>query len=282
MISTANSPSLKQLKPSRKCNTMKASQPYTLILVVCSLLLSSPTLAVAQYQNSEKKSKPANASDAAWSCATSDQAVRTIRLCTPKINDPKTSTKRRIRYLMKRAKAWVVEAELWAAVNDYSRVHELDPKNTKSLHEQGKLYISLNEHELAIESYSKLIALNPEDAAAICQRATSKLAIGKTAEALKDYDIAKKAGDPTAKCAVGLGNVYAKQGDHKSALREYTAAIELDTRHWNAYYRRAEIFKKLGNNDLAIAEYSRVLQLNSVNIYARHQLRDLGVREPYP
>lgn len=223
-----------------------------------------------------------NPTDSAWSCATSDQAVRTIRLCTPKINDPKTSDRRRIRYLMKRAKAWIVEEELWAAANDYGQVNEIDPKNEEAMLEQGKVYTRLGEHSSAIDSYTRLIKTNPKNVAALCQRGGARLQLREHEAAFDDYLAGLKFAPDDVHCLVGLGDVHESLGEHKKAFKEYAAAIASNERFWQAYYRRAALHKKRGERKMAIADYSRVLQLNSVNIYVRHQLQALGVREPYP
>lgn len=254
------------------------------LMMGAGVIISAPTVAVAQYKaapgTAPKKSQ--NPTDSAWSCATSDQAVRTIRLCTPKILDPKTSEKRRIRYLMKRAKAWVIEDELWAAINDYDQVIGIDPKNRTAMVEQSTLYSELDEHTMAVKGFTRLIKTDPQDIVALCKRGSSRLQLKEHPQALDDYNKALEHAPDNVKCLVGRGDVYEDLGEQEKAFAEYTAAIAVNERYWHAYYRRAELHKKRGHSERAIADYSRVLQLNSVNMYVRHQLRDLGVREPYP
>lgn len=257
-----------------------AWQALATLLLLTLLIVLGPSLSLAQ-NYAVKPSAPApkagNATDAEWSCATSDQAVRTIRLCTPKILDPKTSDKRRVRYLMKRAKAWIVEDELWAAVNDYGRVAEIIPTNETVFFERAKLYDRLGEFALAKDDYTHLIAANRENASSYCNRGYTKLQLREYDSAIEDYTAALKVDPNRLDCMVGRGNVYAAKGEDEKALEEYAAAVAANKRFPDAYYQRAKLHERRGEIELAIKNYSAVININRIHMRARKELQALGI-----
>jgi tetratricopeptide (TPR) repeat protein len=218
-----------------------------------------------------------NAVEEEYTCSTSDQATRTIRLCTREINDPTTSDKDRIRYLVKRAKAWIVEEELLAAVNDYGQVVDIDQANNKAIYARAGLYNELGEYELAKKDYTRLIESDKKKVSAYCKRGFSKLRLKEYASAIDDYTSALKINPDRLDCMVARGDVYAAIGNDEMALKDYAAALASNNRYWAAYYHRAKLYKRRGDRELAIKNYFAVLSLNRIHMSTRKELQAFGV-----
>jgi len=54
------------------------------------------------------------------------------------------------------------------------------------------------------------------------------------------------------------GFAHRKRGDFEAAIHEYTRAIELDPKHFKAYFNRGFSYDKMGECDAAIADYTEV------------------------
>ena len=73
------------------------------------------------------------------------------------------------------------------------------------------------------------------------------------------------AGDADAAHARGFA--CRRRGDFNGAIREYTAAIAADPRHFKAYFNRGFAQDKLRNHGAAIADYTAALALDPKNPY---------------
>ena len=58
-----------------------------------------------------------------------------------------------------------------------------------------------------------------------------------------------------------------KRGDYEAAIQAYTRAIELDPKHFKAYFNRGFAQDKLRNHGAAIGDYTRALELDPRNPY---------------
>ncbi len=255
-----------------------------LIFISSTTLLAISSATAQDYskavpQNPVAK-RPANPNDVGWSCATSDQAVRTIRLCTPKINNPETSDKRRMRYLFKRAKAWVVEEELWAAINDYGRIIEIAPTKEQAYSERAKLYEELKEFELARADYTQLIKLDPKNVSAYCRRGVTKVHLKKYDSAIEDHTTGLKIDPTRVDCKVARGDAWAAAGKDANALSDYSDAVADNRQYPNAYFRLAKLHERRGELELAIKNYWTVITINPIHMRARKELQALGILPP--
>jgi tetratricopeptide (TPR) repeat protein len=57
------------------------------------------------------------------------------------------------------------------------------------------------------------------------------------------------------------GAAYARIGRYRPALRDFSAAIELDGNYYQAYANRALLYVKMKNPDAAMADYQRALEI---------------------
>lgn len=114
------------------------------------------------------------------------------------------------------------------------------------------------------------------DARRDCFEKSGEVAIRACSEA-----IARQPGDPVS--YINRGFEYLQKGDYARTLADYTKAIELDERRWDAYQGRAWALLRMGKAAEALADADRALQIKpgdarSLDIRG-HVLEALGRRE---
>jgi tetratricopeptide (TPR) repeat protein len=79
-----------------------------------------------------------------------------------------------------------------AALSDYTKAIELDPRNPKSSNNRGLVKVSLGDYVGAIEDYNKALEVDPKAAYAYKSRGDAKKIVGDFTGALADYDKASE------------------------------------------------------------------------------------------
>ncbi|MBQ4404699.1 MAG: tetratricopeptide repeat protein [Selenomonadaceae bacterium] len=121
-----------------------------------------------------------------------------------------------------------------AALKDYTRAIELDPKDTWALKQRADLYCKkLNEPVRAVEDYSRIIKLEPEDGFAYMGRGDAYASLKNYSQAVKDY---------TTATTIAPKFIFA---DHRPM----------------AYCSRADIFVEQKKFDQAVADYDKAIIL---------------------
>lgn len=69
-----------------------------------------------------------------------------------------------------------------------------------------------------------------------------------------------------------------EQGRFEEALKDYTAAIQLNPRHCRAFYNRAFSNDRLRRYDAAVSDYTRALEIQPGNATAYHNRASLFER----
>ena len=88
----------------------------------------------------------------------------------------------------RRADASFAKGEFDAAIGDYSKAVEMDPKSPEALMGRGLAYANKKFYDLAIADYDKAIELKPKNAAALANRGWAFEQKGNTELAIADYD----------------------------------------------------------------------------------------------
>ena len=81
-----------------------------------------------------------------------------------------------------------------------------------------------------------------------------------------------------AQCCRSNNHCCAVQGRFEEALRDYSAAIQLNPRHCRAFYNRAFSNDRLRRYDAAVADYTRALDIQPGNATAYHNRASLFER----
>jgi len=123
--------------------------------------------------------------------------------------------------------------DLQAALQNYSKAIEANPKFDDAYFNRAKVYDDLKNIPLAIKDYSSSIQLKP----------------GADAYNSRGWD-------------------YDQSGDIKSAMHDYNEAILLAPKYIKPYFNRAAIYTGTGNISAAIGDYDTILKINANDQYA--------------
>jgi tetratricopeptide (TPR) repeat protein len=166
-----------------------------------------------------------------------EQLTKAIDICTKIINNNPQD----VHALYHRAKARSMiaicdddEIMLINAIDDYSRVIEIDPLNIEAYN--GRAWVqncsSYGNSSEAIKDYSKIIELDPENMNAYHNRAELKIYI-----------------------------------DNSGAIEDFTRIIEIDANNDEAYVNRGETKEKISDFEGAKQDYLKAIEIKPVSCY---------------
>lgn len=105
--------------------------------------------------------------------------------------------------------------------------------------------------------------LGGEDLAqAYCDRAEALVDLGKTAEGMKDAQLAVKTSPNLARAYECRANVQFGMDEFSRAIADYTKAITLDSEAWSAYYRRGHARFYAGHLAAAAEDFAKAATEN--------------------
>ncbi|MFI5361991.1 MAG: tetratricopeptide repeat protein [Elusimicrobiota bacterium] len=169
-----------------------------------------------------------------------------------------------------RAGAEAAKGDFAAAIADYSKVVELEPKNSGALNGRGIAEDAGGDHVSAIADFDKALALDPANAALYVSRAQAKASLADRAGALADFDKALAHDPASALDYVFRGRAKQNFDDDAGAEADFTKAASLEPKMALAYaYRASERYDRLAWKD-ALEDYRKVCELTpSHQDYAR-------------
>lgn len=175
------------------------------------------------------------------------------------------------------------QESLKRAIEDYTRVLKLDPKNQLALEKRAWTYCTVGEYKLSVADYDKLIKLNPKSVDFWSNRGWAYEKLGELDKALADYDkcielnpnneFAKehrkevlveinKNGNKEVKILMEQADSFQKDKDYTRAAEYYTQVLSLNPNYQDAYFKRGLTYIYMKKYDLAVADYNKLLELN--------------------
>ncbi len=150
-----------------------------------------------------------------------------------------------------------------AAVTEFSRAIELDPKLDYAYMGRAAARIALKDFAGAATDYSKVIESSPSNEPAFFLRGICKLGLKDFTNAIADFNTAIALDPDDAKAYNYRGLVRVGQRDLDGAVADFTKAIELDPQEATAYRNRAGIEGILKEYEKAVADASKAIELNA-------------------
>ena len=147
-----------------------------------------------------------------------------------------------------------------AAIVDYNRTIELNPKFSWPYMNRALAYGRLKRWEDAIADYGRAIELDQNYADAYNGRAWSYCKIGKFEEALPDVNKALELKPNEANYFDTRADVYVGLKRYDEAISDMEKALKLLPQGW-VFYHRGEIYKLMGDNAKAQADFDKAKQL---------------------
>jgi len=130
------------------------------------------------------------------------------------------------------------------AINDLEQLRKVAPKNPELLNQLGMLYTAEKKPQKAVENFTAAIAVAPQSWMAYRGRADANLSLGKQADAIADYEQARKLKPDEDGVLNNLAWVLCTSPDDK--LRDGKRAIEIATEACRlTEYKQAHILSTL-------------------------------------
>ncbi len=150
-----------------------------------------------------------------------------------------------------------------AAMSDYTKAIELNPRLVPAYNNRGNLKQQFKDWEGAITDYTSVLTINPRSATAYNNRAVVYADLGRCLEAIADYTRAIEL-DPTfAGAHSNRGNTYSYLDRYPEAVADYTSAIELQPDFDITYLNRANMYRIQGQFALSLADFDRAILLQT-------------------
>lgn len=162
-----------------------------------------------------------------------------------------------------------VESKNFAdAVRYYTKILELSPDivtQTVVYNNRGIAYQNMGEPAKAIEDYSKVIELNPAHAHAFSHRGNAYFDTGNHDAALKDYTRAIELKPDYADAYFNRANQYIEMKQYALAVNDFTSVLQLIPNDAQAYNRRGTAYLAMGDKEKAKVDFAKAAELEPSN-----------------
>jgi tetratricopeptide (TPR) repeat protein len=156
-----------------------------------------------------------------------------------------------------------------AAIKDYTKAIEYNPRYTEALLDRGIAYGASENYDAAIADYTTIIdELHQGSAAALLNRGLAYRAKRNTDNAITDYTEAIRLDGRNIEAYLSRGNAYRAKGDNDRAITDYSKAIEIDPTSTAALTNRGSAYRAKGSIDNAIADYTKAIEIDPKHVGA--------------
>jgi tetratricopeptide (TPR) repeat protein len=177
-----------------------------------------------------------------------------------------------------RENAYVGDQGYQQAIEDFDRAILVKPDFVEAYFQRGNTYRNNGKNYEAIQDYDRAIKLQPDYALAFYNRGLAHCQKGDYGQATKDYEDAIKLDS-----SLGLGSndsysdAFYKRGmdfhakgdnennkdyDYSLAVKDYTEAIRLNPKSYNAYFKRGSLYFAQQKYDEAINDYTKAIEID--------------------
>lgn len=155
-----------------------------------------------------------------------------------------------------------------AALDDISKVIELNPKQAGAYYTSGILLLKLERYQESIPFFSKAIELCPSNPSPYPGRGYAYHMVGQTekafedyGKALEDYGKAIELKPDDAKSFFERGTVFLELGRYQESILDFSKAIAYCPTDPRPYTNRGYVYHAVGQIENAIEDYSRGIEL---------------------
>jgi len=160
------------------------------------------------------------------------------------------------------------------AIEDFTRVLALEPRSANAFSDRAGMYRLNGQHDEAIRDYGEAIRINPRFGDAFLNRAITLAGTSRCADAIADFTRAIDLLEPEPERGTGTRNpsvaialvdrgvCHEKAGRDDSALKDYSAHIELDPRSQYGLELRGSLYFRAREYDRALADFAQALVVN--------------------
>ena len=159
------------------------------------------------------------------------------------------------------------------AINDYTKLIELDPYNRSYYLGRAHIYAKQNKnYTSAIYDYTHAIDLEPGDSTGFVHRARAYFWMGDLTNSIQDWNQAIKIDPNIAKYYGARARMKLLKVEYQGAIDDCKEAINLSPKYSYPYKLLGDAFFKLRDYDKAISNYSASIELGPPS-YDKYLLR---------
>lgn len=164
------------------------------------------------------------------------------------------------------------------AIEDFDRAILVKPDFVEAYFKRGDTLRNNRKNYEAIQDYDRAIKLRPDYAIAFYNRGLAYYHKGDYGQATKDYEEAIKldrslgsgSNDSYSDAFYKRGMDFQSKGDNQSykdydyslAINDYTEAIRLNSKSFNAYFKRGSLYLAQQKYDEAINDYTKAIEID--------------------
>lgn len=168
-----------------------------------------------------------------------------------------------------------------AALVDFDAAISLDPHYANAFNNRGLLHIAQGQHRQAVLDLNQAIQANPEYVDAYNNRGFALMQLGKWDRALADFNQALKRDPKYVNAIANRGLVKLNLGDAAGAIFDFTNAMLIDPDNPKYYVHRREAYLLSGSLDKAQQDADKIRLLNDLQVYALAMAEHPEDAQPY-
>ncbi len=134
-------------------------------------------------------------------------------------------------------------------------------QSEKELFDSGIQYFKQGQHQKALDTFTKLIELDPKNADAYKNRGVTYMKLEKFDSAIKDFGKAEELFPELKGLYSNLGVAWYYKKEYVKAIKSYDIEIEMSPENHIAYFNRALCLTELGQNQKALDDLSKTLEI---------------------
>jgi predicted O-linked N-acetylglucosamine transferase (SPINDLY family) len=180
--------------------------------------------------------------------------------------------------LMLSAEIAVRERDPARAIDLYTRITKIKPKDAAAYYKRGNVLRDCGQMDAALDSYDRAVALAPDYADAFCNRGTVLERLERLDAALDSYDRAVSLNASDAFAYFNRGNLLRRLERSAEALANYSQAIAVKPEFAEAYFFRGTLQEEVGRRDEALESYEKAIAIAPGIVHA-HLRRGRLLRE---
>lgn len=158
------------------------------------------------------------------------------------------------------------------ALVDYNKAVKLDESGESYVYyNRGVLYSILNQNHLALADFNKYLSYEPNDLEGFFERGRVLSKLGRHKSAIKDYQKALELNTPNDDPSLFYKKAisYKELNNYSLAIKNYDSVILLDSSRSKVFFQRGFAHNKSGNKNNALRDFNHAISLDSslVNAY---------------
>lgn len=159
-----------------------------------------------------------------------------------------------------------LKGEATAALENYEKAIDLDPKNGIFYLNVGRVYSELKKNDdAAIEKFKKAIELKPDLAWAHQLLAKLYHRRNNDLEAIKHLQLAIQSDPKYLQSYLDLADIYRRQKNYAEAVKPLTTAIGVEPKNPGPYQKLGLVYLDSANTDQALRYLNRAIEYDSKN-----------------